>query len=180
MQTPYDLEQDGGWTSQPAPVAEPTGGHQGVSADEWRESYMPRRSAQVAKRQGYQINPVNGHSVECACPACPGWYEARARMAVAAQAYAEPVVKERQPRPLTDQVVPVSILMVVFTICAVVLLPVVTPMLALGAVSLALVAVSLVVVVTAALGFMIFVMRARREVGTPAGRVVRGNVLKRR
>lgn len=173
MQTPYDLEADGGWTSREPQVAEPTD-------REWRESYTPRRSAQVAKRQGYQVNPVNGHALDCACPACPGWYEARARMAVAAQAYAEPVVKERQPRPLTDQVVPVAILMVVFTTCMAVLLPILMPMLALGAVSLALVAVSLVVVVVAALGFMIFIMRARREVGAPAGRVVRGNVLKRR
>lgn len=166
----YDLEADGGWTSRQPRVAEPT-------EREWREAYMPRRSAQVAQRQGHEINPVNGHALECACPACPGWYEARARMAVAAQAYSEPVVQPRQPRPLTDQVVPVAILMVVFTMCMAVLLPILTPMLALGAVSLALVAVSLVVVVVAALGFMIFVMRARREVG---GNVIRGRVLKRR
>jgi NADH:ubiquinone oxidoreductase subunit 3 (subunit A) len=98
-------------------------------------------------------------------------------MAVAAHAYAEPVVKEVQPRPLVDQVVPVAILMVVFTMCMAVLLPILVPMMALGAVSLALVAVSLVVVVTCALGFMVFVLRVKRDTG---GQVVRGQVLKRR
>lgn len=166
----YDLEAEGGWTSPQTQVAEPT-------EREWRESYMPRRSAQVAQRQGYEVNPINQHALDCGCSRCPGWYEARARMAVAAQAYAEPVVKEVQPRPLTDQVVPVAILMVVFTMCMAVLLPIITPMLALGAVSLALVAVSLVTIVVAAMGFMVFVMRAKREVGP---KVVKGTVLRRK
>lgn len=149
----------------------------------WQESYMPRRVADVARRQSDEVrgrpdlNPINRHALDCGCPTCPGWYEARARMAVAAHAYAEPVVKEVQPRPLVDQVVPVAILMVVFTMCMAVLLPILVPMMALGAVSLALVAVSLVVVVTCALGFMVFVLRVKRDMG---GQVVRGQVLKRR
>lgn len=164
------------WAADEVAQAEPT----------WAESYMPRRSAQVAQiraqdveRGGPQdrLNPINRHALDCGCPTCPGWYEARARMAVAAHAYAEPVVKEVQPRPLVDQVVPVAILMVVFTMCMAVLLPILVPMMALGAVSLALVAVSLVVVVTCALGFMVFVLRVKRDTG---GQVVRGQVLKRR
>lgn len=147
---------------------------------EWQESYMPRRTAEVAQRAEAQprLNPINRHAADCGCSRCPGWYEARARMAVAAHAYAEPVVKPVAPRPLVDQVVPVAILMVVFTMCMAVLLPILTPMLALGAVSLALVAVSLVVVVVAALGFMLFVLRARHAVG--GANVVKGRVVGRR
>lgn len=144
----------------------------------WQSSYMPRRTAEVAQRGEVQLNVMNGHALDCGCPRCPGWYEARSRMAVAAHAYAEPVVKEVQPRPLTDQVVPVAILMVVFTMCMAVLLPILTPMLALGAVSLALVAVSLVVVVVAALGFMVFVLRAKRAI--EGVKVVKGRVVNRR
>lgn len=166
----YDLEAEGGWTSPESRVAEPT-------EREWRESYMPRRSAQVAQRSGFEVNPVNGHALDCACVKCPGWYEARARMAVAAQAYSEPVVPKREARPMIDVVLPVSVLMVVFSLCAIVVLPVVMPFVALGAMSLGLVAVALCVVAVSGLGLAMTVRRSARDAGAP---VIRGRVLKRR
>ncbi len=173
----YDLEAEGGWTSPEPRVARPTD-------EEWRAAYMPRRSAQVAEWQkrdpaGAQprVNPVNGHALDCACVKCPGWYEARARMAVAAQAYSEPVVPKREARPLVDIVLPVSVLMVVFSLCAVVVLPVIMPFVALGAMSLGLVAVALCVVAVAGLGLAMTVRRSARDAGSP---VIRGRALKRR
>lgn len=153
----YDLAQDGGWTSHLERVAEPT-------EREWRESYMPRRSAQVAQRQGYEINPVNGHALDCACPACPGWYEARARMAVAAQAYSEPVVKPVQPRPLTDVVLPVAVLMMVFSLCAIVVIPVVTPLVLMSAMGLGLIAICIAIIAVVGLTMMVVVRRTAHEV----------------
>lgn len=165
----YDLEADGGWTSRQPRVAEPT-------EREWRESYMPRRSAQVAQRQGHEINPVNGHALDCACPACPGWYEARARMAVAAQAYSEPVVKPVQPRPLMDVVLPVSVLMMVFSLCAIVVIPVVTPLVLMSAMGLGLIAVCFAIIAVVGLALVGVVRRTARDAGAP---VIRGRVLKR-
>jgi hypothetical protein len=179
----YDLEADGGWTSRQSQVAEPT-------EREWRDAYMPRRSAQVAKMQEQAmtrgqaqpgLNPVNGHALDCACVKCPGWYEARARMAVAAQAYAEPTVKPVAPRPLTDQVVPVAILMVVFTLCAVVLLPVVMPFVAMGVALTGFIVVCMCIL--SGLGLIGFgmVRRAAREAQDGSrGTTVRGRVLRRR
>jgi hypothetical protein len=170
----YDLEADGGWTSRESQVAEPT-------EREWRNAYMPRRSAQVATRQGHTVNPVNGHALDCACVKCPGWYEARARMAAAAQEYAEPTVKPVAPRPLTDQVVPVAILMVVFTLCAVVLLPVVMPFVAMGVALTGFIVVCMCIL--SGLGLIGFgmVRRAAREAQDGSrGTTVRGRVLRRR
>lgn len=166
----YDLAQDGGWTSHPEQVAEPT-------EREWRESYMPRRSAQVAKKAGHEINPVNGHALDCACVKCPGWYEARARMAVAAQAYAEPVVAPRQPRPLMDVVLPVSVLMMVFSLCAIVVIPVVTPLVLMSAMGLGLISVCFAVIAVVGLALAGVVRRTARDAGAP---VIPGRVLKRR
>lgn len=100
----------------------------------WDQAYQPRRSAEIAARPRAQpgVNSVNGHALTCACSSCPGWYEARARMAVAAAAFSEPVVKPVQPRPLHDVVLPVAVLMMVFSLCAMVLLPVVMPFVAMG------------------------------------------------
>lgn len=149
------------------------------AAVEWQESYMPRRTAEVANRLGAvpQVNHLNGHALDCGCPRCPGWYGARARMAVAASAYAEPVVKPVQPRPLTDVVLPVAVLMVVFSLCAMVLLPVVMPFVAMGVALTGFVVVCLCIL--GGMGLVAFGMfrRAARESGAP---VVRGKVLRRR
>ncbi|QNJ57720.1 membrane protein [Streptomyces phage Keanu] len=172
----YDLAQDGGWTSHPGQVAGPT-------EREWRESYIPRRSAQVAKRQGYEVNPVNGHALECACPQCPGWYEARARMAVAAQAYSEPVVKPVAPRPLMDVVLPVAVLMMVFSLCAIVVIPVVTPLVLMSAMGLGLIAVCFAIIAVVGLALVGVVRRTAHEAApvarAPRGRTIVGKVLGR-
>ncbi|QJD54063.1 membrane protein [Streptomyces phage Galactica] len=167
----YDLEADGGWTSRPPQSVD----------EEWRAAYMPRRSAQVAKyRAGAQpqLNPVNGHAIDCACNRCPGWYEARARMAVAAQAFSEPVVPPRAPRPLMDVVLPVSVLMMVFSLCAMIVLPVVTPLVMMSALGMGLMAICVAVVAVVALLLVGAVRRTAREAAPT--RVVRGRVLRRR
>jgi hypothetical protein len=152
----YDLEAEGGWTSPESRVARPT-------EREWNESYLPRRSAQVAERARYEVNPTNGHALDCGCVKCPGWYEARARMAVAAQAYSEPVVKPVAPRPLMDVVLPVSVLMVVFSLCAMVLLPVVMPFVAMGVALTGFIVICMCIL--SGLGLVAFgmVRRAARE-----------------
>lgn len=172
----YDLEAEGGWTSPESQVARPT-------EREWRESYMPRRSAQVAARPQHEINPVNGHALDCACVKCPGWYEARARMVVAAQAYSEPVVKPVAPRPLMDVVLPVSVLMVVFSLCAMVLLPVVMPFVAMGVALTGFIVICMCIL--SGMGLIGFSMmrRAAREAQSappaPRGRTIVGKVLGR-
>lgn len=179
----YDLEAEGGWTSPEPRVARPTD-------EEWRAAYMPRRSAQVAEWQkrdpaGAQprINPVNGHALDCACSRCPGWYEARARMAVAAQAYSEPVVKPVQPRPLMDVVLPVSVLMMVFSLCAIVVIPVVTPLVLMSAMGLGLIAVCFAIIAVVGLALVGVVRRTAREAApvarAPRGQTIVGKVLGR-
>jgi hypothetical protein len=153
---------------------------------EWQESYMPRRTGEVARQRSTEVgrdgpqdrlNHLNGHALDCGCPRCPGWYEARARMAVAAQAYAEPVVREVRPRPMMDVVLPVAVLMVVFSLCAMVLLPVVMPLVALSVALTGFLVVCLCILGGMGLiGFTMF-RRTAHEAGGP---VIRGKVLRRR
>lgn len=147
---------------------------------EWQSSYMPRRTAEVAQRGEAQprLNTTNGHALDCGCPKCPGWYEARARMAVAAHAYAEPVVEPVKPRPMMDVVLPVSVLMMVFSLCSMVLLPVVMPFVAMGVALTGFIVVCLCIL--GGMGLVGFGMmrRAAREAG--GGSTVRGKVLRRR
>lgn len=165
----YDLEADGGWTSREPQVAGPTD-------EQWRQSYLPRRSAQVAKRAGYEVNPVNGHALDCACVKCPGWYEARARMAAASAAYAEPVVAPRPPRPLMDVVLPVAVLMMVFSLCAIVVIPVVTPLVLMSAMGLGLIAVCFAVIAVVGLSLALVARRTAHE-AAPAPRVSRRSTI---
>lgn len=187
----YDLEADGGWTSRQSRVAVPTERELEAlrdRADAWAQAYMPRRSAQVARMQERdlvrgeakpRLNPVNGHGLECACVKCPGWYEARARMAVAAQAYSEPVVPPRQSRPLVDVVLPVCVLMVVFSLCAVVVLPVVTPLVLMSAMGLGLIAICFAVIAVVGLSLAVVVRRTAREAVPAPRRTIQGRVVRR-
>jgi hypothetical protein len=161
-------------------VAEPTDVATRPDFDpaEWQSSYMPRRTAQVAKRPVHEVNSQNGHALDCGCPRCPGWYEARARMAVAAQAYAEPVVKEVQPRPLIDVVLPVSVLMVVFSLCAMVLLPVIMPFVAMGVALTGFIVICMCIL--AGMGLIGFGMMRSAAREASGGKVVRGKVLRRK
>lgn len=171
MSTLYDWAADqqfGTSASSTSPPMHPD------TTNSWNQEAFEARRRQVGVIQPVQINQVTGHALDCACPRCPGWYAERA---LAAQA---PIAPDRRPNPLTDQVVPVSILMAVFTICAVVLLPVIAPILALTAVSLALVVVALVVVVLAALVLLAAYGRTRNDIGQSAPRIVKGRVLRHR
>lgn len=83
------------------------------------------------------------------------------------------VPAERRPNVLVDQVVPVSILMAMVTVCGLVLLPVVVPLMAISAVLIVAVAI---VVVAGSVGVIYAVgaiKQGHRE-------VVRGEVVRRR
>ena len=145
----------------------------------------PQRGGEVVIREekGVAVNPVTGHALDCACSRCPGWYAARAAAAVAAEQWGGAVVvpPKREPRPLTDQVVPVAVLMVVFTTCMVVLLPVVTPILALTSMALIAVVIAIVALATVLLVFIGVVHRARGGFATQlAGPPRRARWLRRR
>lgn len=122
------------------------------------------------------INPVTGHGRDCECSRCPGWYLDRARLAAAAiEGAARPVTgpQERKPNVLADQVVPVSILLVVFTLCAMVLLPLIVPVLAVATVSVVAVVVSIVALAVVLMAFVGVARRARSDFGgRPGGPVV--------
>lgn len=107
----------------------------GVTYD-WADT-APHGGGEVVRVSRTDVNPVTGHGAGCLCPRCPS-YAARP---------VEPVAPARKPNALLDQVVPVSILLVVFTVCTVVLIPFIAPLmtsivlvLGMGVVSLAIVA----------------------------------------
>lgn len=142
-----------------------------ANTDSWNSPGAGRRGGEVVIREekGAAVNPVTGHALDCACSRCPGWYAARAAAAVAAERWGTaPVVvpPKREPRPLTDQVVPVAVLMVVFTTCMVVLLPVVTPILALTSMALVAMVIAVVALATVLLVFLGVIHRARSSFGT--------------
>lgn len=136
--------------------------------------WSPPRTGAVAHRPAPGLNPVNGHAMDCACSRCPGWYAARMQLG----AVQPPMAPARRPNALVDQVIPVVILMVVFSLCSMVLIPVLMPVLALGALSLGLVAVSVTIVSIVGLTLVGTLRRAARE--ESGGRVVRGRVIRRR
>lgn len=175
----YDLERDGGWTPLPAPVApEPPLRWDPTGFDRRCPQYS---GAEVSTRRQAQsdVNRVTGHGMDCRCSRCPGWYEDRARLAAEAVDRATP--PDRRPNPLYDQVIPVSILLVVFTACMAVLLPVITPLIALSAMSLGLVAICVTIIAIVGLGLVGMFRRAAREAGgISSAPVVKGRVLRRR
>jgi hypothetical protein len=126
-----------------------------------------------------RTNAVTGHGLDCQCPRCPGWYAARVQQAEGYAPGAAPA--PRTARPLVDQVIPVCILMVTFSLCALVLLPVITPLVAISALSLGLVAVAICTVAVVALSLVLVVRRTSREftgaTRAARGRVIRGKVL---
>lgn len=146
----------------------------------WQPTVVERHYAPTAYRpRRSDLNPVTGHGRDCECPSCPGWYEQRTRLANQAPE-ARSTTPTRQPRPLTDQVVPVAILMMVFTVCCLVLIPVITPMLALGSMSLALMAVSLTVVALVGLSVLRVVRQTPHEVNdVPRKRTIIGQLINR-
>lgn len=96
---------------------------------DWAAVTMPDpHRAQVVPQQTTAVNPVNGHGRGCACPQCPGWQPAREARPVEPRpgSTAPPA---REPRPLVDQVIPAACLMAMVTVCALILLPVITPLL---------------------------------------------------
>lgn len=125
-------------------------------AADW--GYQPRPAAPlvpVRPSEVERVNAVNGHGAGCECPQCPGWYVARARDAHAGAFPSSHVPQERAARPLLDQVVPVACMMGMTTVCGLVLVPVVLPVLAVGltAIIVALVVLAITVVgVVATLG----------------------------
>jgi len=157
----YDWQADPGFLTMPADTAD-------------------RGAVEVraVPAQPGRTNAVTGHGLDCACSRCPGWYQQRANLTqdhmVRDLERTRVVPQPRQTRPLTDLILPWSMLMATFTICAVVLLPVVMPFVALGSMSLGLVAVSLAVVASSGLGM---VLANRRQVRRGSGRVIPGRMV---
>lgn len=127
------------------------------------------------------LNQVTGHARGCICPQCPGWYEMRTR-GFAPEPDPRVVPPARKPNALVDQVIPVSVLMMVFTTCATVLIPVIAPLLGLAVVGLIGVVVAIVSLVVVTLVLLAVYRRFAKDVGgvTKGARVVRGEVVARR
>lgn len=141
---------------------------------DWLAEEQRHQAAPLVRRETGSVNPVNGHGRGCVCPQCPGWYDRRADLATNAREVAGRVVPaERRPNVLLDQVVPVSILMAMVTVCGLVLLPVVVPLMAISAVLI--VAVAIVMLAGA-----VAVIYAVNAVKTGHREMVRGEVVRRR
>jgi hypothetical protein len=100
------------------------------------------------------VNPVNGHGQGCLCPQCPGWYDNR--MQLLTRSPVDVVPPARRPNVLVDQVVPVAALMAMVTVCGLVLLPVVVPLLAVSA----MMVVALAIVVVAGAAAVVYAVNA--------------------
>lgn len=128
------------------------------------------QQARVDIRQGGSVNPVTGHGNDCMCPRCPGWYADRVSSRGSALA------PERRPNVLIDQVVPVSILMAMVTVCSVVLIPVIAPLLGLAV-------VGMVVIVGALIGLtvcLLILWSVFRRTNPDGPAVIKGEVVRRR
>lgn len=129
-----------------------------------------------------RMNNVTGHAHDCACPRCPGWYEARAAAGAAPYGpYGSPVPPPRQEGAtgvLLGQVVPVVCLLATVTVCGLVLVPVVVPVLAVG---LTAIIVALVVLALTVVGVLAVLGRASvRRDATQGAQVIHGQVVSRR
>lgn len=172
MNSPYDWEREADWR----PVTEPS-----PPVVDWADHALMVANAQLQRRPRPEaqprINPVTGHGMDCRCSRCPGWYADRAQRADHGSHAPSTAPQPRAARPLVDTVLPVSVLMCVFTICAMVLLPVITPLVALSALSLGLVAICIAVIAVVGLSLAMVVRRTARDAG--GARVVRGTVVRR-
>lgn len=126
---------------------------------------------QVDIKRVASVNPVTGHGNDCMCPRCPGWYVDRIS---SHRVSAAP--SERRPNVLVDQVVPVSILMAMVTVCSVILIPVIAPLLGLAIVGMVAI-VGALIGLTVCLLILWSVFR-RTSPGGPA--VIKGEVVQRR
>ena len=143
---------------------------------DWLAEEQRQPVAPVVRRETGSVNPVNGHGRGCVCPQCPGWYERRAAMVDASHAReitGRVVPEPRRPNVLVDQVVPVSILMAMVTVCGLVLLPVVVPLMAISAVLIVAVAIVMVAGAVAVIYAVNAIKSGHRE-------IVRGEVVRRR
>lgn len=122
---------------------------------QWREQQSTRAPA---VRTAGKVNPITGHASTCVCPKCPGWYEAR----VSAEQSASP---NRRGSVLLDQVIPVCLLLAMVTVCGLILIPVIVPLVAVSA--MMIVAVAVVFVVAAIV--IVWGLRVVRS-GLPANR----------
>lgn len=168
MKDVYDWRADEAVFTPPAPQS--------------RGLVTPDPTKVVDAYQAAGLNQVTGHARGCICPQCPGWYELRARGFNAPEASGPHVPPARKPNPLLDQVLPVSVLMMVFTTCATVLIPVVAPLLGLAVVSALAVVVAIVALVVVLLVLLVVFRRFSRATGggTGGAPVVPGQVVARR
>jgi hypothetical protein len=133
------------------------------------EAPAPRQGNQLAGR----VNAVTGHVPGCACARCPGWYDDRVGVNVS-------MAPERKPRPLIDQVVPVAILMAMVTVCGMVLIPLVAPLLALTVVSLVAIVASIGLLAIIAMSVVFMFSKTHKKNAETVGRIISGEVVSRR
>lgn len=149
---------------------------------DWLAEEQRHQSNEVVPRQTRPVSPVNavtGHALDCVCPRCPGWYEAR-RRGIVVDPYEQPRQRMVQARPasaLLDQVIPVCCLLATVTVCGVVLLPVAMPMVAMGVVMVIALVIALVV---GALVAVYLVASLKRATDGGGSQVVRGEVVRKR
>lgn len=122
-------------------------------------------SGEVVRRPGAEVNPVNGHGRGCECAQCPGWYDRRAALGVPSSPRGV-VPAARETRPLLDQVIPVCCLLATITVCGLVLLPVIVPVLAISAVMVIALAVT---VCGGAVAVVYAIAALRREAARGSG-----------
>ena len=125
---PYDQEADLDWLDEP--------------------SSRPVRSAPLVLRQE-SLNPANGHVRGCVCYHCPDGRDLGPMKLVTEPTRARPV--------WVDQLIPACILMAMVTICGMILLPEVVPLMAVAVQGLMAVALTIagVAVCLIALGLLL-------------------------
>lgn len=149
---------------------------------DWLTEEQRYQSAEVIPRTTRPVSPVNpvtGHAMDCVCPRCPGWYEARQRGIVVDPMTQQqpPMVQARRGSALLDQVIPVCCLLAMVTVCGTVLLPVAMPMVAMGVV---MVIAMVVAVVVGALVALYLLGVIRRESRNQGGQSIRGELVRQR
>lgn len=138
------------------------------------DTQEPEPARPVARRaDALAVNPVTGHGRDCECSRCPGWYNRRGELAAGGVADPRPT----RPNVLFDQVIPVCCLLAMVTVCGLVLLPVIVPLLAISA----MMVVALALVLVAGAVAVVYAVNAVKRASEPtAGRTIRGQVVSRR
>lgn len=142
---------------------------------DWLAEEQRHQAAPLIKRAETGVNPVNGHGRGCECSQCPGWYDRRDALTPrelhtrAIHTRGGVAADRGRSAVLFDQIIPVCCLLAMVTVCGLVLLPVVVPLMAISA--MMIVALAIVVVAGA-----VAVVYAVNAVKRSQRRTIRGEV----